>query len=205
MKEELKKLKTFKEKFLYVIGLEIIKEEDPFELDEDLLDYEEEKLHKEPTICFIEKRVKINPEILESDTEIEDEFDILIPDYLLDEKDNFTTKINYDLIPENKRKLVKTLGPVCLRLVNGGMAVFPLPFPENSDLKYFLSEHEIGCCTRNWDDYADRYLSYFLADQKNNEKHLNYFLRDPESYKKYLNYLLIQQNDYEKSKSNYSL
>ena len=40
------------------------KEEDPFELDEDFLDCAEEKLPKEPTICFVEKRVKINSEIL---------------------------------------------------------------------------------------------------------------------------------------------
>lgn len=173
MKEKLKKLKTFKEKFLYIIGLEMTKEEDPFELDEDFLDYAEEKLPKEPTICFVEKRVKINPEILESDAEIGNEFNILIPDYLLDENDNFTTKINYDLIPENKRKLVKVLGPVCLRLTNDGMYVYPLSFTENSDLKYFLSEYEIDWCIRNWDDYADRYLTYFLAAQKNDEKAKN--------------------------------
>ena len=59
MKEELKKLKTLKEKFLYIIGLEMTKEEDPFELDEDFLDCAEEKLPKEPTICFVEKELKL--------------------------------------------------------------------------------------------------------------------------------------------------
>lgn len=164
-KEKIAKLEALKEKLLYLIGIETIKEES------------NKKEIKEPVLHCVKKEITI----------IGDSFwekfayligllemkDLLVPDYLLDQNGAISTEINYDLVPEDKRELVALLGPVYMETYREGKREFIRPLSlEELDLEHVIKEIDFGHQTMEWEIYDKEFLSKLLAikNKDNNEE-----------------------------------
>ena len=163
--EKIAKLRELKEKLLYLIGIETIKEES------------NKKEIKGLALHCVKKEITIKGDsfwkkfayvigLLEMK-------DLLVPDYLLDKNGTISTEIKYDLVPEDKRELVASLGPVYMETYKEGKREFIRPVSlEELDLEHVIKERDFGHQKIEWEVYDKEFLSKLLAikNKDNNEE-----------------------------------
>ena len=166
-KEKIAKLKALKEKLLYLIGIETIKEES------------NKKEIKEPVLHCVRKEITVRGDNFWQKfsyaiglCEIRE---LLVPEYLLDKNGAISAEINYDLVPKEKRELVAALGPVYMEIYQDHKKEFIEPlFLKDIDLEHVIKEKDFGHQEVEWEVYDKEFLSKLLAiKSKDNSEEVN--------------------------------
>ena len=131
-----------------------------------------EQRKSQPIIRFLAKTVQIKETSLSgkimNKIGIAREEIILVPEYMLDENDNIAYEINYDLVPEDQKELVRELGAICLRHFEKSGREFVEPIFDANELESLRNgkQTDYGFETKPWEQFAERFLKPFISDKK---------------------------------------
>lgn len=131
-----------------------------------------EQRKSQPIIRFLAKTVQIKETSLSgkimNKIGIAREEIILVPEYMLDENDNIAYEINYDLVPEDQKELVRELGVICLRHSEKSGREFVEPIFDANELESLRNgkQTDYGFESKTWEQFAERFLKPFISDKK---------------------------------------